>query len=186
MKKINRADVTYLHPGNAIITNTSKVICTVLGSCIAITMYVQRLKIGAIAHCLLPKPGEKENSECPKNSYAFRYISCAIQSMMESLRNMGIDNEEIEVKVFGGANVISENGKNGKLNSIGQQNVSVVNELLAAINLKIKAYDTGGNFGRKIYFFTNSGEVYLTKIKKFNDKQEKIELKNLISDNEKS
>ncbi len=164
--KINKRNVTFLHPGNAIITNKSRVIYTVLGSCIAVTMHVPRLKIGAIAHCLLPAPGLSENCECSDCTYKFKYISCTIPLMLESLQRYRINLDEIEIKIFGGANLIASNGSKRTSKSIGSQNADLATRIIEETNLKIKSLDTGGSVGRKIYFFTESGEVYLKRIKR--------------------
>ncbi|MGD8781789.1 MAG: chemotaxis protein CheD [Ignavibacteria bacterium] len=165
-KKINKENVTFLHPGNAIITNKNKVIYTVLGSCIAVTMYVPRLRIGAMIHCLLPSPGGKEDRSCSDCFSKFKYISCAIPLVFKSLEKFYIDPREVEVKIFGGANLIFHNRNNNTANTIGQKNINLANKIILEKNLEIKSFDTGGNIGRKIYFLIESGEVYLKRIKK--------------------
>ena len=164
--KINRRDVIFLHPGDAVITNKNKVIYTILGSCVAITMHVPRLKIGAIVHCLLPEPGKADNYECSNSEQKYKYISCAIPLMTEFIQEFGIKLSEIEVKIFGGSNLLITKDEKQLSNSIGRKNIIVAENSLKEINLNIKACDTGGNVGRKIYFFPSSGEVYLNRLKK--------------------
>lgn len=168
MKRIiNKEDIIYLHPGNAIVTNKNKIIYTILGSCIAVTMHIPRLKIGAIAHCLLPEPRKTHQDEQSQIVNEYKYVSSTIPLMLQSLKEMGANLNEVEVKIFGGANLISGNNEKEISGSIGSKNFFVAKDLLEKNNIKIKACDTGGNIGRKIYFFSDSGEIYLNKLGKF-------------------
>ena len=164
--KIDKQNVIYLHPGNAVITNKSKVIYTVLGSCVAITMHIPRLRIAAIAHCLMPTPGTLEKCDCSNCPNKFKYISCAIPLMLELLQKYSFTLNEIDIKIFGGANLILPNGNGKASNTIGQQNINLAKKTIEETNLEIKSFDTGGNMGRKIYFHSENGEVHLKRIKK--------------------
>jgi len=86
--------------------------------------------------------------------------------MLESLKRFSKGIDEIEVKILGGANLISSNGGGQKTITIGEQNINQAHKKIEETNLKIKSFDTGGSIGRKIYFHTDSGDVYLKKIKK--------------------
>ena len=166
MKKTNKKNITFLHPGKAVITNKSRVVYTVLGSCIAIVMYVKRLKIGAIAHCLMPEPSKIEDCDCSSCPYKFKYISCSIPLMLESLQKYDVTPNEIEVKIFGGSNIILSKNGDKVANSIGQQNIDLATKIIEETNLNVISFDTGGSMGRKLYFYTENGEVHLKRIKK--------------------
>ena len=61
-----------------------KLITLGLGSCIGITIYIRKMKIGAMAHIMLPK-----NNDAEKRSLKFADV--AIEEMIKELLNMGAD-----------------------------------------------------------------------------------------------
>ena len=48
MKKV------FLRPGDVTVGKAPAEVSTVLGSCVSVTMFAERLKLGAICHALLP------------------------------------------------------------------------------------------------------------------------------------
>ena len=49
--------------------------------------------------------------------------------------------------------------------TIGEQNVARVLEILDVLRLKINSADIGGFVGRKLYFCTRDGDVYLRRMR---------------------
>jgi chemotaxis protein CheD len=45
----------FLKPGALYISEKPAIVSTILGSCIAVTIFNKRLKVGGICHALLPK-----------------------------------------------------------------------------------------------------------------------------------
>ena len=88
----------FLKPGEVASATEPARVSTILGSCIAVTIFNQRLRIGAICHALLPKN--------PKGHDALRYVDSAISSMLQKFEAMGIGKNEMEVKLLGGADVL--------------------------------------------------------------------------------
>ncbi len=140
---------------------------TVLGSCLGIVFHSRRLKIGAIAHAQLPCPklediqcsvscAEKCEKELP-NPESFQYVSCSIHHMIERFLRLGIHRDEIDVKIFGGANVISHD-PNSK--TVGKQNIENALALIKELHLNLVSQNTGGTIGRTIYFCTDTGKVF--------------------------
>jgi chemotaxis receptor (MCP) glutamine deamidase CheD len=67
----------FLKPGEVCISREPAVVTTILGSCIAVTMFNERLKIGGICHALLPKhPPSKRWKE-------FHYVDSSILYMVK-------------------------------------------------------------------------------------------------------
>ena len=67
-----------LAPAEIIIADAPTIISTLLGSCVAVTMYCRTKKIGAMCHALLPacKPNI---CICSKHQNKFRSIECSIK-----------------------------------------------------------------------------------------------------------
>lgn len=157
-EKRGKLPIVYLHPGEYRFSKTPEVVSTILGSCVSLTMYVKRLKIGAMTHAVLP-----DNSK--KNEYTsgiidnFKYVDKSIHTILEMFDGYNVKRSEIEIKIFGGADLFRQTNENTI--SIGVQNVKSAMKILNEENLSVSASDVGGFKGRKLYFFTDTGEIYL-------------------------
>lgn len=154
--------LVYLEPGNIYLAKRPSIVSTVLGSCISVTMFVIRLRLGIICHGLLPTCSKLS---CPRNCTAcVRYVDCSVVRMLKELNKMGVRRPEIEVKMFGGAEMLrSVSGSNDSIN-IGKQNVISACRVIERYGLKLAASDIGGTWGRKILFYTHTGDVFLRRI----------------------
>lgn len=152
--------VITLNPAELHVSSTPAIIRTVLGSCVAITMFNRRRQIATICYALLSYP--EENDLYTANYVENRkYISHAIPEMVEKMREYGILPGEIEVKVFGGSDTLSQYTGQERNHSVGTLNVKAAMEVLETEGLRLKASDVGGRRGRKILFYTHTGEVLL-------------------------
>jgi chemotaxis protein CheD len=151
----------YLKPGDFHISAKPALISTLLGSCVSVTMFSPRLRAGAICHGLLPSCKEKKPCECEEFcGDGTRFVDCSILRMLEWFMQMGVEREEIDVKVFGGSDMFSVKESRSKA-TVGQQNIAMAIHVLEKQMLRISASDVGGIRGRKIIFSTNTGEVLL-------------------------
>jgi len=150
----------FLKPGELCVCDRPTRVSTILGSCVAVTIFNQRLRVGAICHALLPKN--------PKGHDALRYVDSAISSMFQKLEAMGVSKNEMEVKLLGGAHVLE---RNGTTQSVGQKNIETALEIMKQENLNLAVSDVGGRMGRKIHFYTHTGRVFFTRIKRIPHEQ---------------
>ena len=155
--------VIYLKTGEIHFSEQSASVFTVLGSCLAVTMFHRRLGIGAICHGLLPECLEKERcgGDCPEPG---KYVDCAIRCMTKRFKQLGVLLHEIEVKVFGGADTFSAAPGGRRGFSIGQRNTEIAMQSLKKEGLSILSLDVGGATGRKLFFNTHTGEVLLKRL----------------------
>jgi chemotaxis protein CheD len=163
--------VIQLKPGKVHFSERPELVATILGSCVSIIMYSPRLKCASICHSLLPYESQTQKKDKVQND-DFKYLDQAFNTMYKWFLRRGLGNIEIIIKVFGGGEVLQFDGscavcsKGSKLKSVGTQNVEAALRLISDNDLKIAALDTGGDSGRKIYFYTHTGEVLLKRIKK--------------------
>lgn len=143
----------YLRPGEVFLSDKPTVVTTVLGSCVSVTMFAERLRVGAICHALLPEGSVDE---------AFRYVDGSIYYMLAQLKTLGISRRELEVKMFGGADMLTING-NASV-KVGSRNIQVAKEVLKAEGLTLVKEDVGGVVGRKILFHSHTGDVWLKRL----------------------
>lgn len=113
------------------------------------------IRIGGINHYLLPL-WNGEGLPTPK------YGNVAIAKLTKKMISLGSRKRNLRAKVFGGASM--NKGSKGLLN-VGQRNIMVVNDTLEDEGIPIVGSDTGGNLGRKLLFFTETGIVRVRVIK---------------------
>ncbi len=85
--------------------------------------------------------------------------------MLEWFLQLGVEREEIDVKVFGGSDMIGCTEMKSRA-TVGQQNISKAFQVLEMERLRIAASDVGGQRGRKLFFSTHTGEVLLKRLRK--------------------
>ena len=143
----------YLKPGEFHFSMSPVVVTTVLGSCVSVTMFDRVSGAAAICHALLP--------EGPRSD-AFRYVDSSILRMLEMFAANGVPRSHLEVKLFGGADMI---GTGGSRVGVGRRNVEIAGRVLAAAGLMVSTHDVGGTRGRKLFFVTGTGEVFLKRLR---------------------
>jgi chemotaxis protein CheD len=89
----------------------------------------------------------------------YRYVDFAIRDLIHRFEILGARRSEIEVKVFGGADVLPALATSSTRQTVGAQNCQTAEDVLHEEGLKILAFDIGGPDGRVIEFDTSNGEV---------------------------
>ena len=152
----------YLKPAEIYFVDKPLLIKTILGSCITVTMFSQRVGMAAACHALMPTCSQDSPCYDPTCLQRHKYVDCIIPFMLKKFHTMGIGTSEIEVKLFGGADMFEGNGK-GKVR-VGRMNVEMARQVLANHGLRLKNFDVGGTSGRKIVFDTKTGEVWMKRL----------------------
>jgi chemotaxis protein CheD len=148
----------FLKPGEIFISREPAIVSTILGSCIAVTVFNERLKAGGICHALLP-----ENRSLQEDDYG-HYVDGAIIHILRKLEAMGIQKHEMEIKLFGGADILEIIGT--KKSSVGTQNIERALEIIKSEELLLTHSDVGGKTGRNIRFYTHTGAILLRRIQR--------------------
>lgn len=128
-----------------------------LGSCVGVTLYDTKNRIGALAHMMLPNftsSSHKGVSELMK----FRYVDYALPYMLKKMIFMGSSQKDIVAKIVGGASMFRR--KSSTLN-IGEKNVKAVKKFLMDNDIKLEAEEIGGEMGRTVFFDLNSGIILM-------------------------
>ncbi|MSN25073.1 MAG: chemotaxis protein CheD [Geobacter sp.] len=145
----------YLKPGEVVVARKPVLVSTVLGSCIAVTMFSPKSGFGAICHAMLP-----QNNGCAED---LRYVDAAVLHIYRKAVARGAASDLI-VKLFGGARMLDIRDAGSTIRTVGEQNVAKAQEILSDLGLNVDRSDTGGVVGRKLYFCTRDGDVYLKKM----------------------
>jgi chemotaxis protein CheD len=123
-----------------------------LGSCIGLTLYDPNLRVGAMAHIMLPESGGRTDRPG-------KYADTAVPLLVKELITLGCKNRSIVAKIAGGACMFEYFGTG--LN-IGERNAEKVRILLKERHIQLAAEDVGGKVGRSVTFLpSDSGRVLI-------------------------
>lgn len=151
--------VAKILPGQLYVTRHQEVISTILGSCISVCMRDAQLGLGGMNHFLLPGGSLSGDPEATRHGKkCTRYGVYAMEMLENHLLRHGARKERLEVKVTGGAKIISANG------DVGEQNIAFVREYMDIHGLSIVAEDLAGNWPRKVLYFPDSGKLMIKKL----------------------
>ncbi len=138
-----------IHPGDWYIGNRYHSIYTVLGSCVSLTAWHPRLKLGGVCHYILPELPHGISDQDGKN--AGRYAKTALLLMKKAMLHHASLNE-FQLGIFGGSDTISHFG-------IGKKNVYFAQQWLLNENLIATQVDVGGTISRSLILTISSGLV---------------------------
>lgn len=147
-------------PGEFYVTKSDEVITTVLGSCISACIHDLSAGVGGMNHFMLPvsKSGGWKGAKDPLSAEN-RYGNFAMEHMINELLKYGAIREKLEVKVFGGGQVISQ------FTNVGKKNIDFIRLYLNEENLRLANEDVGGEFARKVVYYPTTGKVRVKKLK---------------------
>ena len=130
-----------------------------LGSCVAISFYNQKQKIGALCHAMLPDSNESIIKGSP-----LRFIDKIIFQVLINFELKKVKPNEIEAKIVGGSNMFPFLHEELKFApAMGERNVAVAKALLKERGVTIVGEEVGGNYGRSVRFNLDTGIVTVEK-----------------------
>lgn len=149
----------YVQPGESHLVKGPAVLHTLLGSCVGVTFWHKQLALGALCHPMLPRHPGKGHRKLDV-AKARRYVDFAIQDLAAQFDALGARRQDVEVKVFGGADVLRTETE-GLRPTVGRLNREQALEVLSAEGFHVAASRLGGPCGIHIDFYTVTGEVRL-------------------------
>lgn len=149
----HRVDV-FLQPGECFAGDEHYTLRTLLGSCVSITLWHPRHRIGAMSHFLLPT-----RNMARRGSPDGRYGDEAMLLMRDELARFGLRPAECRAKVFGGASMFPEQAQPGAA-CVGKKNGEAARELLRAHGIEPVSEHLFGVGHRQIIFNVHTGDVW--------------------------
>ena len=146
MEKIIRVDMAEM----ATAKNPTILATQSLGSCVGVILYDPAVKIGGLAHIMMP-----DINQAKAKGNKAKFANTAIESLLRKMVRLGAKRRRIKAKIVGGADMFPDVKSSGQM-KIGERNVQVVKEGLKRESVKIVAEDTGGNHGRSVQFSTKT------------------------------
>lgn len=156
-----RIEAVKIMPGEFCVTSGTKLIVTVLGSCVTACIRDRSNGISGMNHFMLANLNESRRS----NSYVFNYGVTAMETLIQRLLQIGAQRQNLEAKVFGGGSILNQfNASN-----VGTSSARFVHDYLIAEQIPVVAKDVLDIYPRKVYFFPDSGKVMVKKLKTLNN-----------------
>lgn len=153
--------VYYLQPGECLVTSEPVRVVTVLGSCVAVTLFDPVSRLSAMFHAALPSrrrfPGRAQQGP----DSAFRYVDEGLARLLDRMASAGVPRSRLVAKVFGGAEALAPGQAVQCSLAVGRLNVKAAFDALQRLGLAVHNSDVGGRRGRTVVFSTCTGEVLL-------------------------
>lgn len=121
---------------------------TVLGSCVGIAIYDRAIRLGGMAHVILP--ASSEGSGDPG-----KFADTAVDTLVQQLIDEGAEKLRLTAKIAGGASMFGEENPD----SLGPRNVQAVLARLGKHTIRLAGSGVGGRKGRRMILDPATGEV---------------------------
>ncbi len=132
-----------------------------LGSCVGIAIRDTALKIGGLAHIMLPDSTAIKGGETNIPKFA----DTGIEELVRQLENMGAKRSRMTAKLAGGAMMFAFQNKSD-LVRVGDRNVEAAKATLKKLQIPVLAEDTGETYGRTVIFYPETGDYVIRAVGK--------------------
>lgn len=154
MNSVDAGIDIFLQPGDYWFGGADTCIRTLLGSCVAITLWNAKRKLGAMCHIMLPhRVSLKE-----QGALDGRYADEAVALMLKDIRQAGCRPIDFEAKLFGGGSMLPTHGI-GEI--LPDRNIEAAKQLIQQAGWVLQAEHTGGRGSRQLRFDIATGEVWM-------------------------
>ena len=134
-----------------------------LGSCIGIALYDPVVKVGGLAHIMLPTSRRAGGND---NSNPMKYADTGIEMTLAKMIELDAVKRRITAKIAGGAHMFASMKEGATFLKIGDNNAAAVKEKLSQEKIKLLAEDTGFDYGRTVELHTKDGSYVIKTIAK--------------------
>ena len=130
-----------------------------LGSCVAVFVYDPRVRVGGMAHILLPGP--------PRGAAdpAGRYATTAVALVVAEPIRLGARRAALLAKVTGGSRMFAYDAHKDRP-TVGDKNVEAALGALREAGVAIIATDVGGDHGRTVVADLQDGSLTIITVRR--------------------
>jgi chemotaxis protein CheD len=146
----------FLQPGQYFVGTGCRV-RTLLGSCVSITLWHPRLRVGAMSHFLLWS--RRSSGQAVDGALDGRYGDEVLSLMQQQLAALGVRSGDCEGKLFGGGDMFPAQSTGNGNGGIGQRNGSAARAMLQAQGIRLVSESLFGVGHRQIDFDLATGNV---------------------------
>lgn len=159
----------FLYPGDLYFGRAPTIVSTLLGSCVAVTLWHPTENIGGMCHVVLPElPGDScdiNKNDSDSGRCNMRYADCAICEFAKQTAKFKTKAADYEVHIYGGSDMFPHMKKPEGM-KVGDRNIEKTKELLKLYKFNVKEIDAGGSNSRKIKLDLSDGSVDVRKTSK--------------------
>ena len=129
-----------------------------LGSCVAILLHDPAAQVGGMAHVLLPSPALSRQDANPA-----KFPQLAVPRLVELMAKEGASPRRMTGRLVGGASMFAALAPPGTV-QMGERNVVASRQVLNTLGVPLVSQAVGGDFGRTVRLFVDSGRVEVTSV----------------------
>ena len=149
----------FLQPGEFYFGEDRTRIRTLLGSCVAITLWHPTLHVGGMCHYMLPRRPRRQGWE--DESIDGRYAEDAMKMFLREIHRTRTRAAEFQVKLFGGGRMFRAANAVERRQTIAEANVDFGRSAIAQCGFRLSAEDLGGIGHRNVILDVWSGDVWV-------------------------
>ncbi|MFG1606848.1 chemotaxis protein CheD [Actinoplanes sp. NPDC049265] len=151
--------IVHLQPGDFHFAGGDTRMHTLLGSCVAITMWHPGRRVGGMCHYLLSTADPRVRS----SKMDARYADDAVELFAREVDRHAARPADFQVKIFGGADQFP--AMRGPLSGVAGQNARTGLELLDRYGFHVTTREIGGEGSRRLIFEVATGHVWVRTLK---------------------
>lgn len=141
-----------LMPGQLHFSNRVASLSTLLGSCVAITLWHPVRRLGGMCHYLLPS--RKRTADQRLDG---RYGDEAVERLLALLTQLGTRPQEYVAHLYGGADAMPDSS--GVKFNVGERNIEMGWQLIDRCGFQLEGVDVGDQVPRSVRLVLANGEV---------------------------
>ncbi len=149
----------FLKPGELWFGEGPVVVRTVLGSCVAITLWHPARRLGGMCHFMLPS-----RPSCSDSPPDGRYANEAMELLLGHMQRHGTRASDYEAKLFGGGRMFPNipcSRSSQCQRGVQDANVDIARALVAEHRLRLRGEHLGGDGHREVLFDVATGAVWI-------------------------
>jgi len=123
-----------------------------IGSCVAVALYDPVVKLGGLAHVMLPG-----NAPQKQNIQRTKYVENGMRELVKTMTDLGAQPERLEACVAGGGNVLDR-----QADKLCDANIASAIGTLDQLGIALMARDVGGTQRRSLTIDVKAGRVSIT------------------------
>ncbi len=163
--------VIHLKIGECLFTREKLLVSTVLGSCVSVTFHHAPTGTSAMFHAMLPdvhRIRQTDREVC-------NFVDAAIERILRGFERQDVPLREVVVKLLGGANSMKSRCALhiAEALDVGRRNVEQARATLLGSGLSPVSEHILGAEGRKVLFYTGTGDVWVRSVRAFLHRLEK-------------
>lgn len=146
--------------GEIKVTRDRAIVYTIpnIGSSVALVIYDPQMKVGGIAHIVLPESSLDDGYQIDSLG---KFADLAVPELLKEFTGSGGQTRFASVRMVGGAQMFNFGGGGGNLLNIGSRNATAIRAALSQNNLAIEKADIGGSKGKALRFFIATGQLFV-------------------------